>query len=84
MSILSFIYYEIYDEIDIFGLQNMTMGDSIKLPACPQLRFQSSILEVSFYSESFLIMMGAHPSVYAGVVIKYMPPVMPRYIGGAV
>jgi hypothetical protein len=27
---------------------------------------------------------GAHPSVYAGVVIKYMPPVMPRYIGGAV
>jgi hypothetical protein len=27
---------------------------------------------------------GAHPLVYAGVVIKYMPPVMPRYIGGAV
>jgi hypothetical protein len=28
--------------------------------------------------------MGAHHKVYAGVVIKYMPPVMPRYIGGVV
>jgi hypothetical protein len=24
---------------------------------------------------------GAHHKVYAGVVIKYMPPAMPRYIG---